>query len=173
MTEQTPIQDQDPVVVAPPMQEPMPVQPMAEPPARPVQFTPPPVPHAPPVTVKQKKTRVGVPGITGLGFTLSLLSLFLIPLYKEAFADYIAYEGVKEFFILYYYYATISLGGTSALFALLGLVLTPFGIHISRRRQRDGAALGVSGVLIAIVALILIAVVTASHVMLYGMIYPY
>ncbi len=141
---------------------------------------PAPEPHQPSMApmpvqpaVRHKKARVGVPGITGLGFTFALLSLFLLPFYKEAFANYLTYEGAREFFIYYYYYATIGLGSGSALFALLGLILTPVGIHISRRRARDGAALGVAGVLIAIVAIILIAAVTASHVMLYGLLYPY
>lgn len=143
-----------------------------DPPVIPVQAAPPPPPVQAVVEVKQKKPRIGVPGITGFGFTLSLLSLFLVPFYKEAFTNYLTYDASIEVLLHYYYYATMVLGGTSALFALLGLILTPFGIHISRRHQRDGASLGVSAVLIAIVAIILIVAVTVPHLMLYGFLYP-
>jgi len=169
MTEQTYIPDQDQLQDPPAAPAPPPVQPAEQPP---VQYVPSVPAQAPAIRTKQKKVRIGVPGITGFGFTLSMLSLFLLPFYKEAFTNYLTYDGGKDFFLHYYYYATMALGGSSALFALLGLVLTPVGIHISRRHQRDGASLGVSGVLIALVAIILIAAVTASHVMLYGMIYP-
>ena len=164
MTEQTYTPDQDHSMD--------PSLPPVPPPLQPVQATPPVPVQAPEVREKQKKTRIGVPCVTGFGFTLSLLSLFLVPFYKEAFENYLTYEGAKEFLLHYYYYATLALGGSSALFALLGLILTPFGIHFSRRQQRDGASLGVSGVLIAIVAILLIVAVTVPHVMLYGMLYP-
>ena len=145
----------------------------AQVPEPPVQAVPAVAVQPPALQEKQKKARIGVPGVTAFGFTLSMLSLFLVPFYKEAFTNYLTYEGARELFLHYYFYATIGLGSGSALFALLGLILTPVGIHLSRRHKRDGASLGVSGVLIAIVAIILIAAVTASHLMLYGMIYPH
>ena len=143
--------------------------------------TEPAVPYAAPLPAyapayaepKPKKVKTGVPGLTGFGFTAALLSLFLMPFYKEAFDQYLFYEGAKEFLLNYYYYATISIGSVSALLALLGLVLTPIGVHLSRRRQSDGRALGIAGTLIALVALIFIAAVTVSHIMLFGWLFPH
>ncbi|MFA5585089.1 MAG: hypothetical protein WDA02_00875 [Saccharofermentanales bacterium] len=152
---------------------PAPMPPVPMPPVQePYQYAVP-MPAPPASPKKEKKARIGVPGITGFGFTSSLLALFLLPLFKEAFSNYIFYDGSVEFLLRYYYYAAIGLGGASALFALLGFILTPIGVHISRRRQRDGAALGVAGILIAIVALLLIVGVTLSHSILYNNLYPH
>lgn len=133
-----------------------------------------PMPAYPPpaVELKPKKVKKGVPGITGFGFTAALLSLFLSAFYKEAFDHYLFYDGAKEFLLQYYYYTTIVLGSVSALLAILGLILTPVGVHLSRRRQSDGRALGISGILIALVALLIIAAVTVTHIMLFGWLFP-
>lgn len=127
-------------------------------------------PEAPPA--KPPKIKRGIPGITGFGFTASLLSLFLLPFYKDAFESYLLYEGAKEILLHYYYYATIALGSGGILLALFGLILTPVGVHLSKRREGNGRALGVSGILIALVALILFAAVTVTHVTLYSWLYP-
>lgn len=129
-------------------------------------------PFAQPMTVPAPKIKKGVPGITGFGFTSALLSLFLLPFYKEAFENYLLYDGVQAILLHYYYYATIALGSLGILFALFGLVLTPVGIHMSKRRENNGRALGVSGLLIALVALILYAAVTVAHVTLYSWLFP-
>ena len=132
--------------------------------------------HQPPATYifeKPKKIYKGIPGITGFGFTSALLSLFLLFFYKEAFGSYLLYEGSKEVLLHYYYYATLVFGSASALFALFGLILTPMGIHLSKRRETEGRALGVAGVLISLVSIILIAAVTVSHILLYGQLFPY
>ncbi len=129
-------------------------------------------PFAPPMTMPAPKIKTGVPGITGFGFTSALLSLFLLPFYKDAFENYLLYDGVQAILLHYYYYATIALGSLGILFALFGLVLTPVGIHMSRRRENNGRALGISGLLIALVALILFAAVTVAHVTLYSWLFP-
>ncbi len=169
MTDETLIPNDQPQMDSPDYMPPAPMPPVQQP----IQYAVPmPAPQpAPPK--KEKKARIGVPGITGFGFTSSLLALFLLPLFKEAFSSYLFYDGSVEFLLRYYYYAAIGLGGASALFALLGFILTPIGVHISRRRQRDGAALGVAGILIAIVALLLIVGVTLSHSILYNNLYPH
>ena len=126
----------------------------------------------PALELKPKKVKKGVPGITGFGFTAALLSLFLSIFYKVAFDQYLFYDGAREFLLQYYYYATIAIGSASALFAILGLILTPIGVHLSRRRQSDGRALGVSGILIALVAILIFAAVTVSHIMLFSWLFP-
>ena len=130
------------------------------------------LPQAPPPAPPPPKINKGVPGMTGFGFTSALLSLFLLPLYKDAFEAYLLYEGAKEVLLHYYYYATIALGSGGILLALFGLILTPVGIYLSKRREGNGRALGVSGLLIALVALILFAAVTVTHVTLYSWLYP-
>ncbi len=140
---------------------------------RPVQeayvVAPAPAPLAPP---KQGKIKRGVPGITGFGFTSALLSLLLLIFYKEAFDNYLLYDGTNRILLHYYYYATIVLGAGSGLLALFGLILSPFGIHLSRRRESDGRALGIGALLISLVALLLIVAITVSHVLLYGLLFP-
>ncbi|HZK29162.1 MAG TPA: hypothetical protein VFD19_02975 [Clostridia bacterium] len=129
-------------------------------------------PPAPFVLEKPKKIFKGIPGITGFGFTSALLSLFFLSFYKEAFSNYLLYEGAQEIVLRYYYYATLVWGGMSALFALFGLILTPFGSRLSKRRGTEGRALGVAGVLISLVAIILMAAVTVSHWLLYSHLFP-
>ncbi len=148
-------------------------------PAVPYEYAPPavyaepvhhaPLPYAPPVPAKVRK---GVPGATAFGFTSALLSLFLFPLFKEAFSNYLLYEGTVEALLRYYYYASWVFGGASALFGLLGLVLTPIGGFCSKRRQSEGRGLAVAGTLIAFVALILTAGIAVSHYWLFTEIFP-
>ena len=149
-----------------------PEQPMAVQATVPVAQAPAPPAPASPAPPKVKKPKKGVPGITGFGFTSALLSLFLMLFYKEAFDSYLLCDGTNRILLHYHYYATIVLGGSSALLALFGLILSPFGVHLSRRRESDGRALGISAILIALVALLLIAGVTVSHVLLHGWFFP-
>ncbi len=141
--------------------------------APPVQYQPQTIPYpAPPAYEKPRKVKKGIPGITGFGFTSALLALFLVPMYKDAFTSYLLYEGANQALLNYHYYASIALGSAGALFALLGAIFSPIGAYLSGSRERDGRALGVAGVLIAFVALILIAAITVSHVMLNGQLFP-
>lgn len=140
-----------------------PVQPRAVPPyyggvgvpARPE--APPPAAPAKPVKVKR-----GVPVVTALGFMFALLSLFFIPLFKEAMTNYLLYDGMPEEVLQYYHYAIWVLGGIVGLFAILGLILSPIGGSISKRRQREGRGLAVAGTMIALVALLFAGAVGVS-----------
>ncbi len=126
-------------------------------------------PIAPAASAKIKR---GVPGLTAFGFTLALLSLFLVPFFKDAFEGYLFYDGTESVVLQYYFYATWILGAVSGLFALIAFILTPFGGSVSKRQQRDGRGLAVAGTLIAFVALLLTVGVAVSHYLLFMQIYP-
>lgn len=123
-----------------------------------------PVPAAEP---PKKKVRQGVPGSTAFGFTSSLLSLFLVPFFKEAFTNYLTYAGNSQLALYTHYYSTMALGIAGAVFALLGLICSPIGMRRSKVDDRDGRGLGVAGMLIAVVAIILLAAVFVPHFLLY------
>ncbi len=164
-----------PFVAEPPVQNDyyvspaQPGMPMSQPVHQSPAYAPPMPPVAPPVPAKIHK---GVPGMTVLGFTLALLSLFIMPFFKEAFSNYLFYDGNQEVLLKYYYYATWILGGMAALFSLIGLVFSLIGGSLAKRRQVEGRGLSVAGTIIALVALLLVAGVAVSHYLLFKQIFP-
>ncbi len=116
---------------------------------------------------KPAKVKRGVPGVTALGFLFALLSLFFTPLFKEAFSNYLFYDGFQTAVLTFYYYGTWIFGGITGLFALLGLILSTIGGSISKRKEREGRGLAVAGTMIALVALLLAAAIGVSLYLLY------
>lgn len=124
--------------------------------------------------VRQDDRKPGrIPGVIGFGFASSLLSLFLIPLFRElfpnflnAYSDPITYD--REAYLMYFVMILVY-GGVSAMLAVFGLIFAPLGMSRAKRHHLDGQALGTATILISVVSLILLLVSIVSTLLIHNM----
>ncbi|NLC89504.1 MAG: hypothetical protein GX681_05515 [Clostridiaceae bacterium] len=112
------------------------------------------------------------PGAIGFAFAASLLSLFMLPMFREilphflnAYVDPITYD--RESYLLYFLLVLIY-GGISAMLAVLGLIFAPVGINRAKRYNLEGSALGSATILISIVSLILLIASIACSLVIFN-----
>lgn len=114
-----------------------------------------------------------MPGVIGFGFASSLMSLFLIPFFRELFpiflksyADPINYD--RQTYLMYFVMILIY-GGISAMLAVFGLIFAPVGMNKAKRNNLEGRALGTATILISAVSLILLLASTVSLLLIHNM----
>ena len=110
------------------------------------------------------------PGAIGFAFASSLLSLFLIPMFREfmpyflnAYADPLTYD--REAYLLYFLLVLIY-GGASAMLAVFGLIFAPVGMNKAKRYDLEGYALGSATILISVVSLLLLTLSIACSLVI-------